>query len=52
VIQSSVIWVARHDEDTDARMAWGDGAIALWAIRREDLARRDFSSVYVIVDGH
>jgi uncharacterized protein YwqG len=39
-------------EDTDARMIWGDGAIALWAIRRDDLARRDFGSVYFTVDGH
>jgi hypothetical protein len=33
-------------------MAWGGGGIALWAIRRDDLAARDFEATYFTVDGH
>lgn len=40
------------DEESEAQMIWGDGAIAMWAIRREDLARRDFTATYFTVDGH
>jgi uncharacterized protein YwqG len=40
------------DEDTSARMIWGDGAIAMWAIRRADLAARNFGTTFFTVDGH
>ncbi|GIE91295.1 DUF1963 domain-containing protein [Actinoplanes regularis] len=47
-------WVTllQLDEDDDARMIWGDGAVALWAIRRADLAARDFGATFFTVDGH
>ncbi|MEU4692380.1 YwqG family protein [Actinoplanes sp. NPDC023714] len=40
------------EEDSDARMGWGDGGIALWAIRREDLAARDFGATYFTTQSH
>ena len=47
-------WVTllQLDEDTDARMGWGDGGIAMWAIRRDDLARQHFDAVFFTVDSH
>ncbi|MEV0831117.1 YwqG family protein [Nonomuraea rubra] len=47
-------WVTllQLDEDTDARMLWGDGAHVIWGIRARDLARLDFSQVCFDVQGH
>lgn len=40
------------DEDTGARMLWGDGGLAMWAIRREDLAARNFDATYFTTQSH
>jgi hypothetical protein len=47
-------WVTllQLDEDSGARMIWGDGGLALWAIRRDDLAARDFSKIYFTTESH
>ncbi|MDH2430044.1 DUF1963 domain-containing protein [Sphaerisporangium sp. TRM90804] len=39
-------------EDTDADMIWGDGAFAIWAIRADALAARDFEKTYFYLQGH
>ncbi|MEO3860590.1 YwqG family protein [Acrocarpospora sp. B8E8] len=39
-------------EETRARMIWGDGAYLIWGIRKDHLAARDFSKVYVHIQGH
>ncbi|WP_425322735.1 DUF1963 domain-containing protein [Actinoplanes ianthinogenes] len=47
-------WVTlfQLDEDDNARMIWGDGGLAMWAIRRTDLAARDFTAAYFTIDSH
>jgi len=37
------------DTDDDAGMMWGDCGLIYFWIRREDLARRDFSNVWMIL---
>ena len=54
IIRPDEDWLVLLSIDTtphnDVYMAWGDGGVANWWIKREDLARRDFSRVMYYCD--
>jgi uncharacterized protein YwqG len=54
IIQRDEDWLVLLSIDTtpdnNVCMVWGDGGVANWWIKKEDLARRDFSRVMYYCD--
>ncbi|MGX6604227.1 DUF1963 domain-containing protein [Micromonosporaceae bacterium Da 78-11] len=45
-------WLTLLQLDESDGLIWGDGGLAMWAIRRADLAALDFTDVHFTIDSH